>query len=104
VVALALFVVVLKLPFVRALALLAVPLHVAARVRLVLVLFALDHVLVVAPLEARLVGALLGRLGVHVVLAVAAPMRLAIMVARQRLHVLGAVVHLCVGNGGRRLD
>lgn len=91
----ALLVVVVIRVLVRALALLGVPLDVTMNVALVAGLLAHDHVLVVAPAVAKTVGALLGRLGVHVILAVAvaAP----IVVAGRRGHVLGANVHLGVG-------
>lgn len=81
------------LPLMASLSLLVVPFEVGVKVAAVERLLAHNHMLMVSPLKAHLVGTLLGRLRVHVVLAV----RLAMMVAGGHLHVLRIHLNLCIG-------
>lgn len=80
---------------VRSLSLLIVPFEVGMDVRFVNRFLALNCVLVIAPLEAHLVGVFLGHFGVHIVLSVAT-VRFAMVVASGRSHVNWAHLYLGV--------
>lgn len=80
---------------VRSFSLFIMPFKVRMNVRFVNRFFAFNCMLVIAALEAHLVGVFLGHFGVHVVLSVTT-VRFSMVVAGGRCHVNGAHLYLGV--------